>query len=210
MTVPISQRTREHIDALFDEGQREQVAQRLEVECADNLPLWHDKTPEGLERIRFAVLSLSGGELDGLQVYLREAQTDWRDVLISAGFGDDLEAHTTWKPSRAKRRSRCGGCCGMSLALLVAFGIWYIDPFAPEFDFERWRAENGKHRLLRHYPRRAMADRLCDSDRLIGLSRAETRALLGDPPPDEQYYSIGDQMDVYLIGTERYWPPIDS
>jgi hypothetical protein len=210
VTTPLTDQTRRLIGVLFAADERERAQERLAEGCGDNLPLWLDKTPEGLERIRFAVLKLSAGELDRLDVYIREAQTDWRDVLVAADFADEVQAHTRWNPIGAKKGMRCGGCCGVFLLLLAVFGIWYVDPFAPEFDFERWREENGEHMLLGHYPRRAMADRLYHSDRLIGLSRVETRALLGDPPPEDQYHVMDEEMDVYRIGPERSWPSIDD
>ena len=42
------------------------------------------------------MLKLSGGDLDALLAAVVEAQTDWRDVLVPAGFGDDPEGHHAW------------------------------------------------------------------------------------------------------------------
>jgi len=51
-----------------------------------------------LERIRFAVLKLSGGSQFALLYALRCAQIDWRDVLAAAGFADSTTAHEAWAP----------------------------------------------------------------------------------------------------------------
>lgn len=53
-----------------------------------------------LERVRFAVLKLSGGDLEKLRKAVKLAQTDWRDVLMAAGFGHDVNAHKSWSPYR--------------------------------------------------------------------------------------------------------------
>ncbi|HXN15352.1 MAG TPA: hypothetical protein VN878_03185, partial [Usitatibacter sp.] len=50
------------------------------------------------ERIRFAVLKLSAGNFAELERHVRAAQTDWRDVLLAAGFGESVRAHLEWKP----------------------------------------------------------------------------------------------------------------
>ncbi len=74
------------------------AAHLLVTQCGDNLPLWHDKDPRGLERIRFAALKLSNGSLAELTRAVEIAQTDWRDVLVAAGFGHDVRAHLAWFP----------------------------------------------------------------------------------------------------------------
>ena len=51
-----------------------------------------------LDRIRYAVLKLSGGDLDELRKAIRIAQQDWRDALVWAGFGQSLDAHESWWP----------------------------------------------------------------------------------------------------------------
>lgn len=73
----------------------------LEQDCAEALPLWSDATETGLERVRFAILKLSGGSLESLTEALRLAQTDWRDALAAAGFADDPDAHLAWRPGQA-------------------------------------------------------------------------------------------------------------
>lgn len=95
--IPLSLATRERLELLF--GDQAAAAQTvLEAECGDNLPFCEDATPESLERIRFAVLKMSGGSLSGLLGAVALAKTDWRDVLVAAGFATDLSAHLAWKP----------------------------------------------------------------------------------------------------------------
>jgi len=55
-------------------------------------------TAQSLERIRYAVLKLSHGDLAELRKAVESAQIDWRDVLVAAGFGNDVRAHGAWFP----------------------------------------------------------------------------------------------------------------
>ena len=49
-------------------------------------------------RMRFAVLKLSKRNLLFLSQLVQEAGKDFRDVLVAAGFGKDLETHLDWLP----------------------------------------------------------------------------------------------------------------
>jgi hypothetical protein len=49
-----------------------------------------------MERIRFAVLKLGAGDIELFEKATLLAQKDWRDVLVSAGFGEDIESHRSW------------------------------------------------------------------------------------------------------------------
>ena len=71
----------------------------LRTDCADNLPFCEELTAASLERIRYAVLKISGGSVSKLVDAVLLAQEDWRDALVAAGFGDDSSAHETWWPN---------------------------------------------------------------------------------------------------------------
>jgi hypothetical protein len=49
-----------------------------------------------MERIWFAVVKLSNGDRERLEHALALAKTDWRDLLMAAGFGAHVKAHKTW------------------------------------------------------------------------------------------------------------------
>jgi hypothetical protein len=98
--VPISPRTVSHVSALFAPQDVAAAKNLLEVDCGNQLPFLQDGTPESLERIRFAVLRLSNGDLGRLRDAIAEAKNDWRDVLMGAGFGFDPRAHELWQPKR--------------------------------------------------------------------------------------------------------------
>lgn len=68
----------------------------LEVQCARNLPFCEKADAGALERLRFAALRVSRGDLARLSHAMREAQMDWRDLLMAADFGVDVNAHRAW------------------------------------------------------------------------------------------------------------------
>ena len=98
LPIPLSFETRRRLDALFEDPARESAAELLITECAGNLPLWVNADERGLERIRFAVLKLSNGDLGELRRAVQMAQVDWRDVLVAAGFGHSVRVHESWFP----------------------------------------------------------------------------------------------------------------
>jgi hypothetical protein len=96
MSVDLTPRTKTVVAHLFTPSKASFIEQLLVEECGSNLPLCKPSTPEGLERVRFAVLKLSNGNEDKLLEAILLAKRDWRDVLVWAGFANDLEAHNKW------------------------------------------------------------------------------------------------------------------
>ena len=96
--VPLSPATVLHIEKLFRPEDRDAAESLLRDECAENLPLCEGTDPIKSERIRFAVLKLSQGKLDGLLKWIEAAQVDWRDVLMAAGFAHSVDVHEDWDP----------------------------------------------------------------------------------------------------------------
>jgi len=94
LTTGIGQR----IAILFRPNDIQLVSSLLTDECGPSLT----KYPELLERIRFAVLKLSHGDLNALQQAIDLAKSDWRDALVAAGFADDIKAHESWWPEDPK------------------------------------------------------------------------------------------------------------
>jgi len=94
--VELSENTLRLVRHIFPPEHHAAVFATLEHRCGSSLPLWAVPTPEGLERIRFALLKLSSGSLAELERAVAIANTDWRDVLVAAGFGDALQAHIDW------------------------------------------------------------------------------------------------------------------
>lgn len=90
------------MDALFEPADREAASSLLAENCAEGLSWPGGGTPESLERVRFGVLKLSEGDLDHLLEAIQLAQTDWRDLLVAAGFANDIEAHWAWRPGTSE------------------------------------------------------------------------------------------------------------
>jgi diaminohydroxyphosphoribosylaminopyrimidine deaminase/5-amino-6-(5-phosphoribosylamino)uracil reductase len=61
-----------------------------------------DTIPEG-ERVRLAALRVSGGSRAKLDEAIALAKLDWRDLLVEAGFADDVDAHERWIPFSHER-----------------------------------------------------------------------------------------------------------
>jgi hypothetical protein len=93
---PDLQRT---IEVLFPAERWSAVAELLLAKCGETLPLIPSQGQVGITRVRCAVLKLSGGSWNALQEAVRGARSDWRDVLVAAGFADSLTAHRAWLKS---------------------------------------------------------------------------------------------------------------
>jgi hypothetical protein len=99
--MPLSLEAERRIDLLFHPDQRERVRVLLRDECGDNLPLLPKVREKAYyDRFRFAALKLSNGDLERLQNAIRLAKTDWRDLLVAAGFANDIRIHKSWLPDR--------------------------------------------------------------------------------------------------------------
>ena len=94
--VQLSANTLQLVRCIFAPGDHAAIIATLEARCGSGLPLWASPTPEGLERIRFAVLKLSSGSLPEFERAIATANSDWRDVLVAAGFGSSALAHIHW------------------------------------------------------------------------------------------------------------------
>ncbi len=67
MSPRLSPKTLEHIDSLFQPGSREEVVELLMHQCGNNLPFCEKSDEFQLERVRFAALKLSRGNLEKLR-----------------------------------------------------------------------------------------------------------------------------------------------
>ena len=82
------------ISALFSPDDRETVAEMLIEEC--NAERLYTTSEAAIERIQLAVLKVSKGEIEKFLAAAELAQLDWRDILMAAGFGNDVKAHLKW------------------------------------------------------------------------------------------------------------------
>ena len=96
--MTITEGTEQRLASLFTGEDRAEARRLLETGCGRNLPLLEQASAAELERVQFAALKVSGGELNKLQAAVHLAQQDWRDLLVAAGFAKNETAHQTWYP----------------------------------------------------------------------------------------------------------------
>ncbi len=89
----------ERIESMFEPEQRETVRRMLIEECGNNLLFCEDLNAEALDRCTFDVLKLSGGDMEKLKKAVALAKQDWRDLLIAAGFANDV-TQRRWVPEK--------------------------------------------------------------------------------------------------------------
>ena len=94
--TPLSARTLELVETLFSADDRGTAQKLLEDHCGNSLPSLAELDPIQLERYRFAAIRVSNGTLKGLESAIALAKIDWRDLLMEADFGHDLQAHERW------------------------------------------------------------------------------------------------------------------
>jgi hypothetical protein len=70
----------------FPADDQAEAVRLLEKECGRNLPFNEGDNARGLERVRLAVLKLSGGDSAELRKQIEVAKEDWRDVLNAAEY----------------------------------------------------------------------------------------------------------------------------
>ncbi|MBE2991572.1 hypothetical protein IFR23_06030 [Sphingomonas sp. CFBP 13603] len=89
----ITLRTHHVLRAVFPPNLWERVETTLVIDCGPEQVHSRDIDGEAMERIWLAILKLSDGSITAFENAVLLAQIDWRDVLLGAGFGSDLEAH---------------------------------------------------------------------------------------------------------------------
>jgi hypothetical protein len=102
--IPLSSETRRRLEVLFSLDERGAAAKLLIERCGDGLPLTSWAKEDFWDRIRFAVLKLSSGDLKKLEREVEGANCDWRDTLMAAGFGESITAHESWFPGRDEKK----------------------------------------------------------------------------------------------------------
>ena len=86
-----------HVARLFPAEEHEEVTRLLQEDCGAVLPFADNVSTDRFERVQCAALRLSEGRMDKLYDAIALAQTDWRDLLVMAGFAEDIRAHRGWK-----------------------------------------------------------------------------------------------------------------
>lgn len=96
--IPLTDDTKYRVRRLFSHADQPRAEAMLLNTCGDTLPGVKSDNWAMAERIRFAVLKLSKGNLAELERNIKEAHIDWRDVLVAADFAERVDAHKEWVP----------------------------------------------------------------------------------------------------------------
>ena len=96
MTPPLSSRTKQLVENFFSANHVAEAVKRLEQDCGNKIPFYEDADEFQMERVRFAVIKLSEGQINKMIHAINEARFDWRDLFMAAGFGHDVNAHEKW------------------------------------------------------------------------------------------------------------------
>ena len=96
MAIPLSNNTKKALEILLDDAIRVRVEKRLVAETSEEIPMWHEFTPKGLERIRFSVIKLIAANPKNENIAFNHAKKDWRDLFMAAGFGGSATEHERW------------------------------------------------------------------------------------------------------------------
>jgi len=78
MPPKLSPRTRQLVEKIFGPKRVDEAVQWLEDECGNNLPSCDKADEYEMERIRFAAIKLSAGNIQKLLKAIDEARMDWR------------------------------------------------------------------------------------------------------------------------------------
>ena len=97
--IELTKKTIGLVNNIFLETDKSEVIELLKNECAENLFLDEKSIDNGIERIRFAAIKFSDGNLDKLYYAINLAQEDWRDLLVATDFANDINAHEVWAKS---------------------------------------------------------------------------------------------------------------
>lgn len=94
--APLTPDTLWLVDHFFKPADRLEARRVLEQQIARQLPFCEKADDAALERLRFAAIKVSDGNLKRLHHTVREAQKDWRDLLMGADFGFRVTDHRNW------------------------------------------------------------------------------------------------------------------
>jgi hypothetical protein len=84
---------------MYPANERESVCRLLVDECGHNIPPSRpDENEIAFERLRFAALKVSNGDVEVLKKAIDLAKQDFRDLLWAAGFAWSTTAHKRWMP----------------------------------------------------------------------------------------------------------------
>ena len=100
METPLEPRVEAVLTAIFPQTKRPDAMIALKQDCGP-AAIPGLGMQDSCERVRLAALKLSDGSLDNLYDAIAVAQTDYRDLLMAAGFGTP-GLHVLWADAKTK------------------------------------------------------------------------------------------------------------
>ena len=94
----LSFETEKRVRILFDPSEFDAVEDLLMSRCGNNLYYEKNYDSKDLERIRFSVLKVSGGDFSKLKEAVDLANLDVRDVMSLADFSSEAYSYRDWNP----------------------------------------------------------------------------------------------------------------
>jgi hypothetical protein len=104
----ITQSTRDLVEIIFPEKMTDSVISRLDGYCRWLHSSANWKNAEGYERLCFAILKLAKGSEAKLDIALKLARADYRDLLVAAKFANSTTIHKDWH-NRLLRKAKKKG-----------------------------------------------------------------------------------------------------
>ena len=99
MSPKLSPETQRRVDMMYPPEQREEVTRYLVKQCGHNIPPTRpDEDEFAFERLRFAALKVSNGDIEVLKKAINLAKEDYRELLGAAGFAGSTTKHKRWFP----------------------------------------------------------------------------------------------------------------
>jgi hypothetical protein len=185
MGPELSPETLRRIDILFSPVDREAAKALLYQQCGNNLRYLAERDAHETERLRFAALKASDGKLALLERAVKLGQTDFRDLLMAADFGE-VGAHLRWRPKPAGEPSEIDPpALGEAIHARLAT---VLEPLGFERSGDEWRRggelpqslglETG---LASRVEVKFFLKATLEAERLIVLRLPKLPARMGDP-----------------------------
>ena len=99
MPIPLSKRFLKVAERLFEEPRPSEVIRRLLNEAPEKLPFCEKRKPDDMDQIRLAIMKLIAEPKGDGDDICKLAKEDCRDVIIAAGFANELRNHQNWYES---------------------------------------------------------------------------------------------------------------
>jgi len=99
-SIVLSDPTQERLERLFRKEEQPEARKILIDASSGYESVFGAVSGDSLERFHIAALKTSKGSLEKLRLSADLMQIDYRDLLVTAGFANDIKAHLKWLPGK--------------------------------------------------------------------------------------------------------------